>query len=320
MKFRRSGISLMILAGMLALCSCSTEPGETTTMGAATGGVLGAGLGAIVGSQSGDAGTGLAVGAVAGAGAGAMVGNVLEAQEQSIHTQDLAIEKQEQTIRTQQGELNDLRRVGQDRVVFKGQSARPYGAQQAGGAASALSRTSDPVQNTSRTYSSGLREATLTPPDKGWSTSAPAGSGSSTALSDRPAAAPEQESSRARLGSENPGSAALWDSAPQTTGALSAAPRINTPECIKAESEVRSVGQALEPADRLFHYRRALRMCPTNPAFHNGLGEVYVSLGRKTDAEFEFKEALKLDPAFDSAVKNLNALNQSGANQNDARY
>ena len=47
----------------LAVLGCSlllgcTQPGETTGVAAATGGVIGAGLGAIVGNQTGDAGSG----------------------------------------------------------------------------------------------------------------------------------------------------------------------------------------------------------------------------------------------------------------------
>lgn len=270
--------SRIVVSGILlsmVLCSCHTEPGETTTMGAATGGVLGAGLGAIVGSQSGNAGTGMALGAAAGAGAGAMVGNALEAQEQAIHSQDLAIEKQEQIIRSQRNELDSLKGLGQDRVVFKGAAPRDI----------------DPRAST-REWSTGVSAAAAVP-----------------------------------IGRSEQG--AVWDTSPVTSGAIgadspgpvSAAPRLNTPECIKAENEVKSAAQALEAADKLFHYRRALRLCPANAGYHNGLGEVYLTLGRKADAEFEFKEALKLDPELDSAARNLSALNQhTGAAQNAARY
>lgn len=83
---------------------------------------------------------------------------------------------------------------------------------------------------------------------------------------------------------------------------------LNTPECIQAEGEISKAGQSAELADKLFHYRRALRLCPENPAYHNGLGEIYVSLNRRNDAEFEFREALNLDPQFAPAQNNLNNL------------
>ncbi len=84
----------------------------------------------------------------------------------------------------------------------------------------------------------------------------------------------------------------------------------DTTECHKAEEEVNQARGASETADKLFHFRRALRLCPENPSFHLGLGEVYLSLGRTEDAEFEFREALRLDPTYRPAVVQLGALNQ----------
>jgi tetratricopeptide (TPR) repeat protein len=79
-------------------------------------------------------------------------------------------------------------------------------------------------------------------------------------------------------------------------------------ECARAQNEVRAAFAAREVADKLFHYRRALRLCPDDPIYHNGLGEVYRSLARWEDAEFEFREALRLDPAFRPASDNLRTL------------
>ena len=69
------------VAAALALASCGTSPGPNTQRGAATGGLLGAGAGAIIGHQSGRALEGAAIGAAAGAGAGALYGNARD-QEQ----------------------------------------------------------------------------------------------------------------------------------------------------------------------------------------------------------------------------------------------
>ena len=77
------------------------------------------------------------------------------------------------------------------------------------------------------------------------------------------------------------------------------------------EEEVQAADRATELADKLFHYRRALRLCPSNPSYHNGLGEIYVSLNRMDDAEYEFREALKLDPNYSPALQNLNAVRVS---------
>jgi tetratricopeptide (TPR) repeat protein len=101
---------LVASLGIVTLLSACTEPGDTTAIGATAGGVLGAGLGAIVGNQTGDTGTGLVIGGLAGAGAGAAVGNALEGQQVAIRQQDEAIERQQKTIQAQNAELKELRR------------------------------------------------------------------------------------------------------------------------------------------------------------------------------------------------------------------
>ncbi len=66
--------------GVFALCAmtgCETTP---TQDGALLGGALGAGLGAIVGNQSGHGGEGALIGAGAGALVGAIMGNEVEEQ------------------------------------------------------------------------------------------------------------------------------------------------------------------------------------------------------------------------------------------------
>lgn len=110
MKIISASVLAVVASGLLGC----TEPGETTTVGAATGGVLGAGLGAIIGSQTGSAGGGLVLGALAGSAAGGAVGNVLEGQEKTLRTQDEAIERHERTIQAQRAELEELRRINQE--------------------------------------------------------------------------------------------------------------------------------------------------------------------------------------------------------------
>ena len=61
----------VVLIGATGLCVGCT----TTQDGAVAGGLIGAGLGAIIGNQSGHAGEGALIGAGAGAGIGAIVGN-----------------------------------------------------------------------------------------------------------------------------------------------------------------------------------------------------------------------------------------------------
>jgi osmotically inducible lipoprotein OsmB len=59
---------LLAAAAMFAPSACGTTPGDR----AVSGGLLGAGAGAAIGSLAGNAGTGAAIGGLAGAAAGAV--------------------------------------------------------------------------------------------------------------------------------------------------------------------------------------------------------------------------------------------------------
>jgi predicted Zn-dependent protease len=102
-------------------------------------------------------------------------------------------------------------------------------------------------------------------------------------------------------------------SAPAVAGALQGATLEGTggAQCSDAAEEVTRAGAATDPADKLFHLRRALRLCPDNADYHNRLGEIYLGLGRSTDAEYEFREALRLDPGLSSATTNLKTLGKN---------
>jgi len=54
-------------------------------------------------------------------------------------------------------------------------------------------------------------------------------------------------------------------------------------------------------------YREGLTLCPSDDVAHNELGELYLRLGRKTEAAAEFEEALRLNPSFPRAQKNLDS-------------
>lgn len=59
----------------LALSNCAAPAGPNTQRGVATGALLGAGAGAIIGHQSGRTGQGALIGAAAGGTAGGLYGN-----------------------------------------------------------------------------------------------------------------------------------------------------------------------------------------------------------------------------------------------------
>lgn len=79
-------------------------------------------------------------------------------------------------------------------------------------------------------------------------------------------------------------------------------------ECKEALEERDLAADATDNSDKLFHLRRALRLCPQSAPLHHELGKVYASMQRTRDAEDEFKEALSLDPNFSAAKRELSSL------------
>jgi len=83
----KNSLVLSLLGVALFCIGCSggraKSPGDwnKAERGAAVGGVGGAALGGIVGSQSGRTGGGALIGGAAGAGAGALIGNQLDKEE-----------------------------------------------------------------------------------------------------------------------------------------------------------------------------------------------------------------------------------------------
>jgi uncharacterized protein YcfJ len=74
-------LSLTSAAFTLALSNCAAPAGPNTQRGAATGALLGAGAGAIIGNQSGNTAGGAILGAAAGGTAGALIGNSRDQQQ-----------------------------------------------------------------------------------------------------------------------------------------------------------------------------------------------------------------------------------------------
>jgi outer membrane protein OmpA-like peptidoglycan-associated protein len=85
MKFSRIALVLLVMVAFLTACENTKSVfGDKRTQGALLGGAIGAGTGAIIGSQTGHTGAGTAIGAGVGALTGAIIGHVLEKQEQEL--------------------------------------------------------------------------------------------------------------------------------------------------------------------------------------------------------------------------------------------
>ena len=267
---------------LLVMFSC-TEPGETTGVAAATGGAIGAGLGAIVGSQTGNPASGLVIGAVAGASSGALIGNAIEGQQENIRVQDEAIERQERIIAAQRSELQELRRMNQDtpapRAQLRQEAVLPH-------------REMPPVQP----HREIPIQKDLPPPIVAQNNVSQ--DNLQPSYSERLyGSTAKQESSELTLKEIRP--AAVSPQPPKLT---------DTEECRQAEQEMAKAKFANEVSDRLFHTRRAIRLCPDRPNYHHALGEIYLSLNRVQDAEYEFQEALRYDPGYTPSQESLTQL------------
>ena len=324
---------LIALSSTLLLTAC-TEPGETTAIGAATGGVIGAGLGAIVGNQTGNAGSGLVIGAVAGAGAGAAIGNGLDAQQKSVRTQDEALERQQKMLAAQNAEIKELRNMPRDAntaigSAFEKEAAMPRnkprivslnddsstsltdqlntGADQApsGFQASNNSRARSQVTSLSPGFSStesraAMKQAVIEPQAQ----AAPSKEKISASLNERSldiSPSPDAHASLEDAGAvKEPEAKKVVDSSINKNG-----------ECGKADSEAEKANSSKEPADKLFYLRRAIRLCPSNASYHTHLADEYAQLGRNEDAKASYEDALKLDPSLSDAKKGIASLSSN---------
>jgi hypothetical protein len=273
---------------------CS-KPLSTSTIATATGGAIGAGLGALIGSQTGNAGAGLAVGTAAGAGTGALLGNMFEKQEQLVASREEAYVNNQRTIKSQQQEIETLRRlhgdvppIGDGSRAAKGFST--FSEKQnvsTTQVASSSKLINDAVavreiDRRSAESSNRIKESSITTSDM---------EGGVRGLQEVPASSKALPGSR--TDSRNSG---ISDGS-------------EAGDCAQAASEISSAKRESQSKEKLFRYRRALRMCPDKADLHSELGELYLDMNRIHDAEYEFNEAVRLDPNDKKAKSNLAELN-----------
>ncbi len=82
-------------------------------------------------------------------------------------------------------------------------------------------------------------------------------------------------------------------------------------DCARADQEFQRATTSVSDADKLFYLRRALRLCSTKANIHLSTGRVYAKLGRVEDAEYEFRQALDLEPKNAEAEQELSNLKKA---------
>jgi hypothetical protein len=101
---------VLFLIGTLLLSGCAGGSLTTREKGAGIGALGGAAAGGLIGAAVGRPGMGAAIGGGLGLGAGALVGDQLQGQENENYRQDQQIRNNQQEIERQQYELNRLKR------------------------------------------------------------------------------------------------------------------------------------------------------------------------------------------------------------------
>ena len=104
----RSFIGFVVAVMAFGIVACS-EPLTTREKGAAIGTVGGAAVGGIIGSAVDHPAAGAAIGAAAGLGSGALIGDRVQALEKKQSDLDTQIKQNEQELRRQREEIEQLK-------------------------------------------------------------------------------------------------------------------------------------------------------------------------------------------------------------------
>jgi phage tail tape-measure protein len=105
-----SKVSVCLLAGALGVAGCAGGSLTTREKGAGIGALGGAAAGGLIGAAVGRPGVGAAVGGGLGLGAGALIGDQLQGQENTNYQQQQQINRNQAEITRTRQELERLKR------------------------------------------------------------------------------------------------------------------------------------------------------------------------------------------------------------------
>jgi len=111
-------------------------------------------------------------------------------------------------------------------------------------------------------------------------------------------------------------------------GVRTSAPQYHRRACRKGVQYFDRAYRAQNLDRKIKLLKKGLRYCPNNPAAHNDLGVALVLRGNERAARGHFKHALRLDPDYYPATRNLDRLsrnyrspyNRRGNDRYDDRY
>ncbi len=105
-----SKASIFLLAGTLFAAGCAGGPLSTREKGAGVGALGGAAAGGLIGAAVGHPGAGAAIGGGLGLGAGALVGDQLQGQENTNYRQQQQINRNQAEIERNRQDVQRLQR------------------------------------------------------------------------------------------------------------------------------------------------------------------------------------------------------------------
>ncbi len=81
-------------------------------------------------------------------------------------------------------------------------------------------------------------------------------------------------------------------------------------DCNRAIRDFEKAQKVKDPDQAIALYREGLRLCPNDDVAHYELGKILVVVGQIKEAEEEFEIALGINPDFESARRELKALQE----------
>ncbi|MFQ5850091.1 MAG: tetratricopeptide repeat protein [Candidatus Binatia bacterium] len=79
-------------------------------------------------------------------------------------------------------------------------------------------------------------------------------------------------------------------------------------DCNRAFRDFEKAQKVKDPDRAIGLYREGLKLCPDDDVAHYELGKILIGIGRSEEAEEEFETALRINPDFQAARQELNAL------------
>lgn len=83
--------------------------------------------------------------------------------------------------------------------------------------------------------------------------------------------------------------------------------------CNRAFNDFDAARKATDDTDAAAYYKAGLGICPDDDVAHYELGEIYVRLDQTDAAIAEFKEAVRINPKFSRAQRQLDKLQGTGS-------